>query len=71
MKEQRFFLCKDADSYVKVSVSSYAVDLKMTDCNRVISWEFERHTEKQRKASLKKLKKFRKVINDLYEELEK
>lgn len=79
MKDKRFFLCKDADSYVNLTTpgnSEYAAyNLKMADCTRSIEWEFyangntPEEAEKNRKAALKKLTKFRNLINELYEEL--
>lgn len=79
MKAQRFFLCDDVDSYVSLSVPSstdYGMyELKLNDCGRTIHWEFyiggstAAERKRKRKESLKKLTKFRNLINELYAEL--
>lgn len=76
MKSQRFFLTKDVDSYVYLRApipenKHYrCYELKMADCSRTIAWEFGATTAKEAKASLKKLKKFRDLVNELYAALE-
>lgn len=76
LKDTRFFLCKDADSYVKLNVPDQEdrhykeYGLKLSDCHRSIHWSFMATNPKQRKVSLHKLKKFRDLINELYKELE-
>lgn len=70
MKGKRFFLEKDADSYVTLHTPedddySTGYDLKMADCHRSIQWYFDK------KKGHKKLKKFRDLINELYDELQK
>lgn len=69
MKSQRFFLCREVDSYVSLSTPEKDdgwpyYSLKISDCNRSISMEF-----KPGKKGVAKLKKFRKLINELYAEL--
>lgn len=75
LRNTRFFLTTQdqADSYVKFTVPSKYNDeftIKMADCNRVIHWSFPVSDKKERKKSLKKLKKFKELINKLYEELD-
>lgn len=75
MKSQRFFLAKDVDSYVNLRAAGKDrhyryYELKMADCARTVSWEFAATTPEEAKASLKKLKKFRDLVNELYTALE-
>lgn len=73
LRYTRFFLTREADSYVRLEVPSeydHSYSLKMADCSRTINWSFYCQTRAQRRNSLNKLKKFRDLINQLYDELE-
>lgn len=72
LKNQRFFLCKDADSYAKLSIPSKydrEYSLKLADCNRSITMYFAISSDKAKEASIKKLEKLKKLIDSLHAEL--
>lgn len=74
LKDTRFFLAKDVDSYVSLETPdsenySHGYTLKIADCHRSASWYFSAHTAKEKRASARKLKKFKELIDALYEEL--
>lgn len=75
-KNQRFFLAKGVDSYVKLTTEDgWSVELKMADCRRVVEWSFNVSDAKGLKASIKKLARFRQMVDELHdwmsEELER
>jgi hypothetical protein len=69
LRNTRFFLCSDADSYVKLEVPDDGYrkyTLKLADCDRNITWYIPRG-----KKGVRKLKKFKALIDALYAELDK
>lgn len=74
IKSTRFFLDTEVDSYVKLTAPSNkwgsdSYDLKMADCSRSINWSFYVGNKRERKKAKAKLKKFKDLIDKLYEEL--
>jgi hypothetical protein len=70
MKSKRLFLesREHSDSYINVWVyKDGSIELKMADCNRTISWSFDKPGRPQAKRKIKAIKA---VIDEMYEHLQ-
>ncbi len=63
---RRAFLedCRMSDSWYHVEDSYGTVSLKIADCNRQITWDFDAKGSKRGK---KKIKLIKKIIDELYD----
>jgi hypothetical protein len=70
MKEKRLFLepAKHSDSYVRVIIDADSgyLEMKLTDCDRRIWWDFGKPGDKR---AVRKIRRLKSIIDEVYEHL--